>query len=348
ERRQPASLAGVPPVHVLASAGDLRENLIALVRHAGGQAQSYSETAPPGPSELLLVAWPHRPVTAGGQVVWLEPEGTPTPEWREDGWHVNGLCQRGLLAALRSAGGQEESPAHVASGVIPVANKSLHVLVVEDHPINQLVLTEQLEQLGCTVSLAADGREALQRWQRGERCDVMLTDVNMPHLDGYALTRQLRVDGIRVPIIGVTANAQSDEGARCLAAGMDGYLIKPVSLAALKEVLQPMVVAGSSASSATNVMPYLERIKPAMRALFISTTRADWSAMLAAIANGDSASVNVHAHRLKGALATIGAIEAVDYCSRLEECAAEGALTNVGEHIELLKDYLCPVLEASS
>ncbi|WP_189462496.1 response regulator, partial [Jeongeupia chitinilytica] len=248
ERRQPASLAGVPPVHVLASAGDLRENLLGLVRYAGGQGQPFTDGAALEPAGLLLVAWPHRPVVPGSQAVWLEPEGTPVPEWRKDGWHVNGLSQRGILTALRLAAGREPHPAHTASAALPVAGKPLHVLVVEDHPINQLVLTEQLEQLGCTVSLAADGREALQRWQRGERCDVMLTDVNMPHLDGYALTRQLRADGIRVPIIGVTANAQSEEGARCLAAGMDAYLPKPLSLAGLRQALRQLVNPNSMLS----------------------------------------------------------------------------------------------------
>ncbi|MCF5088440.1 response regulator, partial [Pseudomonas gessardii] len=64
-----------------------------------------------------------------------------------------------------------------------------------------------------------------------------VTGVNMPELDGYQLTRRLRAEGVNVPIVGVTANAQTDETERCLQAGMDGYLAKPVSLAGLKQEL---------------------------------------------------------------------------------------------------------------
>ncbi|AOX99417.1 hypothetical protein BJP62_02455 [Jeongeupia sp. USM3] len=240
ERPQPASLAGVALVHVQAGASDWRENLLAQIRHAGGQAQPFSATAAIGPDDILLVAGPADAGLVQGfaHVVRLTPEGAPAPEWHDDGWHVSGLCQQGLLDALRLAGGQGLHPAAAAAGGEPAAHRGLHVLVVEDHPINQLVMSDQLEQLGCTVTLVADGREALQRWRRGERYDVMLTDVNMPNLDGYALARQLRVDGIGVPIVGVTANAQPEEAARCLAAGMDAHLAKPVSLSSLSQTLR--------------------------------------------------------------------------------------------------------------
>ncbi|AOX99416.1 hypothetical protein BJP62_02450 [Jeongeupia sp. USM3] len=345
ERPQPASLAGVALVHVQAGASDWRENLLAQIRHAGGQAQPFSATAAIGPDDILLVAGPADAGLVQGfaHVVRLTPEGAPAPEWHDDGWHVSGLCQQGLLDALRLAGGQGLHPAAAAAGGEPAAHRGLHVLVVEDHPINQLVMSDQLEQLGCTVTLVADGREALQRWRRGERYDVMLTDVNMPNLDGYALARQLRVDGIGVPIVGVTANAQPEEAARCLAAGMDAHLAKPVSLAELTAALAPFRMR--SASPPANVLPHLEGLKPAMRELFVSTARADWLAVLAAIPGGDSASVVVHAHRLKGALATIGAADAVEYCARLEERAAEGAMDDTADDVRWLNDYLSPILE---
>ncbi|KJZ33061.1 response regulator, partial [Pseudomonas fluorescens] len=139
--------------------------------------------------------------------------------------------------ALQLAEGNDPLGGSTSLVFAPTVLKALHVLAVEDHPINQLVLTEQLQQLGCQVTMASDGREALQRWQHGESFDVVLTDVNMPELDGYQLTRRLRAEGIKVPIVGVTANAQADEGERCFQAGMDGYLAKPVSLAGLKREL---------------------------------------------------------------------------------------------------------------
>jgi len=216
--------------------------LLVLIQHAGGQAQPLTETLPASAhNDLLLVTGPHRPeMTFGNRfagVVWLDPQGTSIPEWREDGWHVCSFCQQGTLRALQLAGGKEPSGQGTSPVLVPSALGTLHVLAVEDHPINQLVLTEQLQQLGCQVTMTSDGREALQRWQRGESFDVVLTDVNMPELDGYQLTRRLRAEGIKVPIVGVTANAQADETERCLQAGMDGYLAKPVSLAVLKQEL---------------------------------------------------------------------------------------------------------------
>ncbi|NNA68305.1 response regulator [Pseudomonas gessardii] len=239
---QPISLAGLSTVQVLAGANEQRETLLALIEHAGGRAYPLTGVLPASAhNDVLLVTWPHRPeMTFANRfagVVWLDPQGASIPEWREDGWHVSSLCQQGIVQALQRAGGNEPGGVRASPVLVPAVPKTLHVLAVEDHPINQRVLTEQLQQLGCQVTMTSDGREALQRWQRGESFDVVLTDVNMPELDGYQLTRRLRAEGIKVPIVGVTANAQTDETERCLQAGMDGYLAKPVSLAGLKQEL---------------------------------------------------------------------------------------------------------------
>ncbi|MCF5088424.1 response regulator, partial [Pseudomonas gessardii] len=190
-------------------------------------------------------------------------------------------------------------------------------------------------------------REALQRWHRGEHFDIVVTDVNMPELDGYQLTRRLRAEGVNVPIVGVTANAQTEEGERCLQAGMDDYLVKPVSLAALREALQAVGVSIAGGSKA-NVMAKLDEIKPAMRDLFVSTTRHDWAAMMNSLSEGNATAVTQYAHRIKGALVTIGAMDAAEFCSHLEEIAASGHLSRVDPCLGRLKEYLDPILEASS
>ena len=114
----------------------------------------------------------------------------------------------------------------------------LHILVAEDNVINQLILRDQLEELGCSVELASDGEEALSRWHEGT-FDIVLTDVNMPRLNGYELTEALRRLGCTTPIIGATANALRGEEALCLAAGMNHCLVKPFTLRALSTVLAP-------------------------------------------------------------------------------------------------------------
>ncbi|MNO92040.1 Sensor histidine kinase RcsC [compost metagenome] len=112
------------------------------------------------------------------------------------------------------------------------------MLVAEDNVINQLILRDQLEELGCSVTLSSNGDQALQGWRR-EPFDLVLTDVNMPVMNGYELARALRQQGCTLPIIGATANALRGEEELCLAAGMDRCLIKPFNLLALFNCLAP-------------------------------------------------------------------------------------------------------------
>jgi two-component system capsular synthesis sensor histidine kinase RcsC len=120
----------------------------------------------------------------------------------------------------------------------PVFNLGIHVLVAEDNVINQLILRDQLEELGCTVELAQDGEAALDLW-RNSSFDLVLTDINMPRMNGYELTAQLRHLDCALPIIGATANAMREEGERCLEAGMNQCLIKPFALSELYACLEP-------------------------------------------------------------------------------------------------------------
>ncbi len=116
------------------------------------------------------------------------------------------------------------------------------VLLAEDHPVNRRVIERQLNTLGYAVELAVHGRDALERWQ-GDRFGLVITDCHMPEMDGFELTAAIREaeaaadTGGRIPIIAATANALAGEAENCLAAGMDDYLSKPVTLDALKRAL---------------------------------------------------------------------------------------------------------------
>jgi len=105
------------------------------------------------------------------------------------------------------------------------------VLLAEDNAINRLVAARLLEKHGFTVATAEDGQAAVEAWQRG-RFDLVLMDIQMPVLDGYQATAKIREierqTGIRTPILALTANAMPEDRARCLAAGMDGYIAKPL------------------------------------------------------------------------------------------------------------------------
>jgi len=117
--------------------------------------------------------------------------------------------------------------------------KSLKVLLAEDNPVNQKVAAAMLRKFGHQVTVVADGYEALEA-VRKSHWDIVLMDVQMPGLDGLAATRRIRAlegSGAEVPIIAVTANALRGDDERCLEAGMDGYIAKPIEPLLLKRAL---------------------------------------------------------------------------------------------------------------
>jgi PAS domain S-box-containing protein len=123
----------------------------------------------------------------------------------------------------------------------PLAGHSLAILLVEDNDANRRVVQLMINELGLEADEAADGLTAVER-AAGRRYDVILMDVQMPGLDGLAATRRIRSEQTGVPpiIIGLTANVLQEDEARCREAGMDGYLPKPLRLAALADVLTPI------------------------------------------------------------------------------------------------------------
>ncbi|MBD2783539.1 two-component system sensor histidine kinase RcsC [Xenorhabdus sp. DI] len=130
------------------------------------------------------------------------------------------------------------STAPIATNTIQadIRLNTVKVLVVDDHPINQNLLADQLNSIGFNTSVANDGIDAIE-YLKNNPTDIILTDVNMPNMDGYELTQYLRDKGYTKPIIGITANALAEEKQRCANVGMNDCLSKPVSLAVLKETL---------------------------------------------------------------------------------------------------------------
>jgi two-component system, sensor histidine kinase and response regulator len=118
--------------------------------------------------------------------------------------------------------------------------KSLHVLVAEDNPINQKLAVRLLQKQGHTSVVANNGREAIELWET-QSFDAILMDMMMPEMDGVAATLAIRerekVSGQHIPIIAITANAMVGDREKCLAAGMDDYISKPVNVTMLYESL---------------------------------------------------------------------------------------------------------------
>ena len=152
-------------------------------------------------------------------------------------WQADLNSLQDVYLALRKAQGIH-SGTDLEAGAARVELKlGLRILVAEDNVINQLILRDQLEELGCTVTLVSDGLQALKCWQQGS-FDLLLTDVNMPRMNGYELAARLRAMNVTQPIIGATANAMREESERCLNAGMNYCLIKPFTLHTLYNCLQ--------------------------------------------------------------------------------------------------------------
>jgi signal transduction histidine kinase/CheY-like chemotaxis protein len=146
------------------------------------------------------------------------------------------------LARLASLGGQlAKSAPRAETPAVPTGLAGRRVLVAEDNPINQRVVGALLERAGIDVRLANDGRQALELESQGT-FDLILMDCQMPILDGYEATRSIRQRARQlgrpaVPILALTAHALEGELERCLEAGMDGYLTKPIRSAALYAAL---------------------------------------------------------------------------------------------------------------
>ncbi|MFJ3052695.1 ATP-binding protein [Pseudomonas nitroreducens] len=313
------------PVYVRAPVKELAQNLAAWIDGWGGSALVQEELPADTPSGAVLLDL----LEAGSEPLWSGPrvcalaEAGAQPMASALGWEVSLYHLAGIAQALRLAqqggAGETRPPPRAAR----LGKLGLRVLVAEDNPINQALLKEQLEELGCRVTLTGNGREALQRWAPGA-FDALLTDVNMPIMNGYELVGELRRHDSWLPIIGVTANALREEGERCMAVGMNAWLVKPMSLRTLHDGLLKVcghVAAEPSESEVQAESPAQDRIQVSekMRDLFLRTMRQDMQGVTDALHGNDLATVRQQVHRLRGALAVVQAHGLSDACGAVEE-----------------------------
>jgi CheY-like chemotaxis protein/HPt (histidine-containing phosphotransfer) domain-containing protein len=224
------------------------------------------------------------------------------------------------------------------------------VLVIDDHPVNRLVLKRQVTALGYASEEAQDGREGLEKWRSG-RFGLVITDCNMPEMDGYELARAIRDEerGRPVPptiIIACTANALKGEAENCFAAGMNDYIPKPVQLPKLLEKLDhwlPIPADGAAAKAAVEAAAATgDDAAPIDRSVLAQASGGDAEleremleqfrrfnagdvARLAEAREGRDLEGVIHAaHRIKGAARTLGAMRLGAACERIEAAAREG------------------------
>lgn len=160
--------------------------------------------------------------------------------------------QNELIEGIVEIAGDHEASANSGDGGLPSATDALRVLLADDAIVNQEVAMGILDLLGHTCEVASTGHEAIEAFRAGE-FDVILMDLEMPDMDGVGATRAIRelevVRGTRTPIIAMTAHAMSGNRERCLEAGMDDYLSKPIEPEALADALERIAVARAEAAS---------------------------------------------------------------------------------------------------
>jgi signal transduction histidine kinase/DNA-binding NarL/FixJ family response regulator len=225
----------------------------------------------------------------------------------------------------------------VAPGVPVVAQRltGLRILAAEDDAVNQWVLRELLEQEGAKMQIAADGQQALD-WLAGAAAfDVLITDIQMPGIDGYETARRALVLRPQIPVIGLTAYAMQEDRQRCLDAGMAAHITKPVEVDELvNAILQATsrfaagaAVAASMDNAALQVVDWADlrkRIgKPQSRRQFLQTFVDSYSStpdlLRQHLADNDMEALRRLAHKLQGAAGFLGAVGTLRLAKQVEE-----------------------------
>jgi two-component system, sensor histidine kinase and response regulator len=208
----------------------------------------------------------------------------------------------------------------------------VRILVAEDNPVNQKVALRQLQRLGYAADAVADGVEALEAVGR-VRYDLVLMDVQMPEMDGFEATREIRRTRSRVPIVALTANALAGDRERCLQAGMDDYLQKPFSEAELLRVLRAFVPQPQASPLDEHVLDGLREVTGGgdefireLAALYLDDAPSRLTEIRKAMRDSDAARLANAAHALKSSSGNIGAAAVRDLCTELEAAGRRGAV----------------------
>ncbi|WP_346106984.1 hybrid sensor histidine kinase/response regulator [Nonomuraea maheshkhaliensis] len=232
------------------------------------------------------------------------------------------LSRRRLVAAVENALGTAESPGDHPAGQNGSPAAAARILVAEDDEVSRQVAMLVLGQAGHEVEVVDDGAQAVRAVLEGGY-DLVFMDCQLPVLDGLAATEEIRGrEEVHTPIIAMTAAAMPDDRIRCLEAGMDDHLAKPVDW--------PRVLARIPEWTASAGLPpelaglSQEALADVARAYLATATRT-FDELRQAVRDGDRPAATALAHRLRGACATVGAVREAELCRRVEDLSASGA-----------------------
>jgi PAS domain S-box-containing protein len=261
-----------------------------------------------------------------------------------------------ILAALEEKSSGRAQPPLITRHSLREARQRLRILVAEDNIVNEEFIVRLLEKRGHTTKVAHNGREALAALEN-DHYDLILMDVRMPELDGFEATALIRErersTGQHIPIIAMTAHAMKGDRERCLAAGMDAYVSKPVNVPELLTTIQSLIpepsgfeegAPGSAvAGDLVDVKALLERLEgdgellAEMVGLFFADCPRRLGAIREAIDRGDSRSLESAAHALKGSVGNFMAKGAFEAVRKLEVLGRQADLGRAQEAYRTLE-----------
>src|SRR6516165_5551477 len=317
--------------------------------------------------EIRAVRGAHAPV-----LILLSSTGQSLASVHADAGFAVGLSKPLRLSHLRdrlleTIGDQRDTS---AGGVPLVACEvgspaPLRILLAEDNPINQNVALRLLERLGYGADVVSDGRQALARGLDHAAYDVILMDVQMPEMDGLEASRAICARWAaseRPRIIAMTAEAMQGDRDKCLAAGMDDYIVKPVTLDRLAAALAKCLpLAAATAREAVAASPVdksridtsialdrdvLDQLREdlggtaALREVirsFLDQTPSVLSALRNAAARADVPSIRRAAHMIKGTSSILGARELSEQCAEIERVGQTGCIADAGSRVIALE-----------
>jgi two-component system, NarL family, capsular synthesis sensor histidine kinase RcsC len=263
--------------------------------------------------------------------------------------HAPAGLHAAFVHALRGAP-LTQSPQKAVATKVPLSCRRMRVLVAEDNEVNRQLFADQLAMLRCDARVVASGSEALQLLSQ-QRFDILLTDLHMPEMDGYALTRAVRKRWPDLPVVAVTAGVTQAELARCEEAGMAASATKPLSLQGLYELLVGTVGVAAGSCDALALPEGIDshlltggiELSDDAWEIFERTYGSTLEALRAARVAADLSRLRQELHSLKGALAVFGYKELAAQCETVEmrlELDGYAALENVDTLLETRLDAL--------
>jgi CheY-like chemotaxis protein/HPt (histidine-containing phosphotransfer) domain-containing protein len=261
-----------------------------------------------------------------------------------------------LLAMTGAAQQREEHAASATDAAGAAIDPDTAILLVEDNAVNQKVAMRLLEHLGLRCDIAGNGKEAV-RAVRSKAYDVILMDCQMPEMDGFEATERIREleHGASAPIIAMTALAMKGDEERCVSAGMDWYLSKPLTAGDLLDALKKCTQHGENREKEAPMAEpnefaalnreRLEEVTAGDRELtaelgqtYIEDMDARMQELEDALAAGDASKAREVAHAIKGSSANMGAERAREVASSIEEACAENEIAKGRSLLPELKD----------